>query len=148
MSVRNAKNAPRFYETSGTPTKFVGKLTKMLTEYGCGSFMVENRDGEPTAIAFQFGGLAYRVRPDVDAVDERLSQTRRGKASAATVAWAQAYALLEMQLEAIENGGAKASEVLGGYVLLDSGDTVGEMIDRRADELMSGERLLLPRGSV
>lgn len=55
------------------------------------------------------------------------------------------YTLLERQLEAIMSGGAKASEVLGGYVLTRSGRTVGDMIEERSGELMPGERLMLSR---
>ena len=123
---------------------FVAEITKLLTEYGSGSFMVENQEGAPCAIAYQLDGLAYRIRPDVDAMGERLTRGRKGRASADAVAWAQARHLLELQLEAIETGAARASEVLGGYVLTAAGRTVGEMIEERAEELMPGERLLLP----
>ena len=143
-SVRNKGGAPRFYDTKMSAAHFVGEITKLLTEYGSGSFMVENREGEPCAIAYQLDGLAYRIRPDVDAMLERLTRGRKGRASADAVAWAQARHLLELQLEAIETGAARASEVLGGYVLTAGGRTVGEMIEERTEELMPGERLLLP----
>ena len=176
--VRNKGGAPRFYDTKMSAAHFVGEITKLLTEYGSGSFMVENREGEPCAIAYQLDGLAYRIRPDVDAMGERLTRgrkgrasadayqlnglmyrirpdvdamaerlersNRKGKATADAVAWAQARHLLELQLEAIETGAARASEVLGGYVLTSGGRTVGEMIEERSEELMPGERLLLP----
>jgi hypothetical protein len=145
--VRNAGNAPRFYEASGSATGFVSKLTKLITEFGVDSFMVENKGGEPVGIAFQFDGLAFRVRPDVEGVRRRLERARRkGRASPETVAWAQSFALLEMQLEAIESGAAKASEVLGGYCFTKSGRTVGEVIEGRTGDLLAGERLMLPRG--
>ena len=148
MSVRNKGNAPRFYTVNRNSTHFVGQITQLLTEYGSGSFMIENEDGRPTAIAFQLNGLAYRIRPDVGAMADRLATSRRkGKAPADAVAWAQARHLLELQLEAIETGAARASEVLGGYVLTESGRTVGDMIEERTEELMPGERLLLPGGS-
>lgn len=143
-AVRNKGNAPRFYDTKLSAAHFVAEITKLLTEYGSGSFMVENREGAPCAIAYQLDGLAYRIRPDVDAMLERLTRGRKGRASADAVAWAQARHLLELQLEAIETGAARASEVLGGYVLTAGGRTVGEMIEERAEELMPGERLLLP----
>ena len=142
--VRNKGNAPRFYRVRKPATDFVADITKLLTEYGSSSFMVENENGSPVAIAFQLKGLAYRIRPDVEAMADRL--TGHGGASADAVAWAQAFHLLELQLEAIETGAARASEVLGGYVLMETGRTVGEMIEERADELMPGERLLLPGG--
>ena len=147
-ALRNKGNAPRFYEVKHSSAHFVAEITQLLTEYGSGSFMVENVDGCPTAVAFQLDGLAYRIRPDVAAMAERLTGSRRkGKAPADAVAWAQARHLLELQLEAIETGAARASEVLGGYVLTSSGRTVGDMIEERAGELMPGERLLLPGGS-
>ena len=148
MSVRNKDNAPRFYEVKRDAAHFVGEITKLLTEFGSGSFMVENQDGQPSAVAYQLGGLAYRIRPDADAMAERRARSnRKGKANADAVAWAQPRHLLELQLEAIETGAARASEVLGGYVLTASGRTVGEMIEERAEELMPGERLLLPSGA-
>ena len=147
MTVRNKGNAPRFYQVGSNAAHFVGQITQLLTEYGSGSFMVENEDGSPVGIAFQLDGLAYRIRPDVQAMARRLHEARRkGKASPDAVAWAQARHLLEMQLEAIETGAAKVSEVLGGYVLTQSGRTIGEMIEERGEELMPGERLLLPGG--
>lgn len=146
--VRNKGNAPRFYEVKKSAASFVGEITQLLTEFGSESFMVENVSGAPVAIAYQLGGLAYRIKPDVAAMAERLGRSnRKGKASADAVAWAQARHLLELQLEAIETGAAKASEVLGGYVLTATGRTIGDMIEERADELMPGERLLLPGGS-
>ncbi len=148
MSLRNKGNAPRFYSVSKVAPAFVADITKLLTEFGSSSFMVENENGSPVGIAFQLHGLAYKIRPDVDAMAERLAQARRkGQAPADAVSWAQAFHLLELQLEAIETGSARASEVLGGYVLLETGRTVGEMIEERAAELMPGERLLLPSGS-
>lgn len=144
-TVRNRGNAPRFYEVKKDAATFVGEITKLLTEFGSGSFMVENENGQPRAIAYQLDGLAYRIRPDVDAMAERLERSsRKGKASADAVAWAQARHLLELQLEAIETGAARASEVLGGYALTAGGRTVGEMIEERTSELLPGERLLLP----
>lgn len=146
--VRNKGNAPRFYEVKHSSAHFVAEITQLLTEYGSASFMVENKDGRPTGIAFQLDGLAYRIRPDVKAMAARLSMSRRkGKAPPSAVAWAQARHLLELQLEAIETGAARASEVLGGYVLTEAGRTVGDMIEERAAELMPGERLLLPGGA-
>ena len=142
--VRNKGGAPRFYDTKLNAAHFVGEITKLLTEYGSASFMVENEGGQPCAIAYQLEGLAYRIRPDVDAMAERLTEGRKGRAGADAVAWAQASHLLELQLEAIETGAARASEVLGGYVLTETGRTVGDMIEERAEELMPGERLLLP----
>ena len=146
MTVRNKGGAPRFYGTGRSAANFVADITTLLTEYGSGSFMVENQNGQPTAIAFQLDGLASRIRPDVGAMAERLVLKRKGNANPYAVAWAQARHLLELQLEAIETGAARASEVLGGYVLTESGRTVGDMIEERAEELMPGERLLLPAG--
>lgn len=148
MSGRNAGNAPRFYTAKKSAAAFVADITTLLTEYGSGAFTVENVNGQPAAIAFQLGGLAYRIKPDVGAMADRLERSsRKGKASADAVAWAQARHLLELQLEAIETGAARASEVLGGYVLTATGRTIGDMIEERSDELMPGERLLLPGGS-
>ena len=147
MSVRNKGKAPRFYQVTQNAAHFVGEITKLLTEFGSRSFMVENEGGAPCAIAYQLDGLAYRIRPDVDAMAERLARGPKGRAKPDAVAWAQARHLLELQLEAIETGAARASEVLGGYVLTESGRTVGDMIEERAEELMPGERLLLGSGS-
>ncbi len=148
MTIRNKDAAPRFYESKGSVAHFVGQITTLITEYGSDAFQVENRNGGPVAISFSLGGLAYRIRPDVAAMEERLERSRpKGKAAADVVAWAQARHLLELQLEAIETGAARASEVLGGYVLTAAGRTVGEMIDERAEEFLPGERLLLPGGT-
>ncbi len=144
LSVRNKDGAPRFYTASGTPGTYVGKITALLTEFGCASFMVENRKGVPWAVAFELEGLAYRVRPDVEPMRTRLEGTRGKTATPETVAWAQAAALLELQLEAIETGVARASDVLGGYVLTASGQSLGDLIEERAAELLPGSRLLLP----
>ncbi len=143
--VRNKGKAPRFYRSGKSAAAYVAEITRLLTEFGSRSFMVENENGVPIAVAFQLGGLAYRIRPDVEAMAGRLKAIHASKPDA--VAWAQARHLLELQLEAIETGAAKASEVLGGYVLTAAGRTVGDMIEDRADEFMPGERLLLPGGS-
>lgn len=130
MSTRT--KGPRYYTTKKSAADFMSEIMGLLSEYGCGSYMVEQANGEPSAVAFQWGGLAYRIRPNT-------------AGSYKAVAWAQARHLLEMQLEAIESGAGKASEVLGGYVLTESGRTVGDMIEERSAELMPGERLMLPR---
>ena len=149
MTIRNKDQAPRFYQATKKASQFVANIQTILTEYGSDSFMVENQYGSPSAVAFQLNGLAYKIRPDFDAMAERLDRSRRkGRATPEAVAWAQAFHLLELQLEAIETGAARASEVLGGYVLMETGRTVGEMIEERAEELMPGERLLLPSGAA
>lgn len=144
MTVRNQGGAPRYSETKLGAAHFVTKIQKLLGEYGADGFMVELSEGQPVAIAYQLGGLAYRLRPNVEAMAERLEKSRKGRAKPAAVAWAQACHLLELQLEAIETGAARASEVLGGYVLTAAGRTVGDMIEERGPELLPGESLLLP----
>lgn len=135
---------PRFYATKRNADAFLREITTLLSEYGCGSYLVEQKDGAPSAIVFESGGLAYRIRPNVEAIAERLDEGGF-RSDPDAVAWAQARHLLELQLEAIESGAAKASEVLGGYVLTQSGRTVGDMIEERSSELLPGESLLLPR---
>lgn len=145
MTVRNKGNAPRFHTSKRSAAQNVGDITKLLTEFGSEGFMVENEGGKPVAVAYQLGGLAYRIRPDIERMAQRLTGAVAKRADA--IAWAQARHLLELQLEAIETGAVRASEVLGGYVLTENGRTVGDMIEERADELLPGERLLLAAGS-
>lgn len=137
---------PRFYSTKQSPSDFLGQIMSLLSEYGCDSYMVEQKAGKPEAVAFQWDGLAYRIRPNVAGIAERLEEAGKGRVDPEAVAWAQARHLLEMQLEAIESGAGRASEVLGGYVLVETGRTVGDMIEERAGELLPGERLLLAPG--
>lgn len=146
MSTRT--KGPRYYTTKKRPADFISEIMGLLSEYGCGSYMVEQACGEPSAVAFQLGGLAYRIRPNVQGIAERFREDgiREPEHGVGAVAWAQARHLLEMQLEAIESGAGRASEVLGGYVLTEGGRTVGDMIEERSAELMPGERLMLPGG--
>lgn len=147
MSTRT--QGPRYYTTKKRPSDFMSEIMGLLSEYDCGSYMVEQEGGEPSAVAFQLNGLAYRIRPNVDGIRERFEadDIRPPAHGYKAVAWAQARHLLEMQLEAIESGAGRASEVLGGYVLTESGRTVGDMIEERTEELMPGERLMLPRAA-
>lgn len=139
---------PRYYSTTRSSGDFLRDIMKLLSEYGCGSYMVEQENGEPKSVAFQFEGLAYRLRPNVEGIARRLEEEGvRASAAPETIAWAQARHLLELQLEAVVSGVGRASEVLGGYVLTQKGRTVGDMIEERAAELLPGERLMLPRGS-
>lgn len=142
---------PRYYTTKRSSGDFLRDIMGLLSEYGCGSYMVEQESGEPSAVAFQLDGLAYRLRPNVDGIARRLEEDgvagRSNTAAPKTIAWAQARHLLELQLEAIASGVGKASEILGGYVLTENGRTVGDMIEERHAELMPGERLMLPKGT-
>lgn len=147
MMAGRTKGGPRYYSTKRSAAEFLGDIMKLLAEYGCGSYMVEQKDGAPAAVAFELDGLAYKLRPNVEGIRRRLEEERIRNADARAVAWAQTRHLLELQLEAITSGAAKASDVLAGYVLTSSGRTVGEMVEERAEELLPGERLLLPRGS-
>lgn len=138
---------PRFYATKRSATDFATDIMQLLDDFGAGSYMVQREEGRTVAISFQMGGLAYRIRPNVRGVRERLEKHNLNRAEPEAVAWAQARHLLELQLEAIQSGAGRASEVLGGYVLTSQGRTVGDMLDERTPELMPGEQLLLPKGA-
>ena len=140
---------PRYYSTTVTTRKRLSTMMELLAEYGAGTYMVEQSEDGPVAVAFQMDGLAFRIQPDVDGLTRRVEKGQerlRTGTTASMVAWAQASELLRLQLEAIASGAGKVSEVLGGYVLTEAGRTVGDMLEERHAELMPGEHLLLPRG--
>jgi hypothetical protein len=140
---------PRFYTTSKTPKQLLGEMISLLSEYGADSIHIQQKLKEPFAIAFLIAGVPYQLTPSVEGVAKRLGEMgARAKASPEAIAWAQSRALLELQLEAIENGIAPAETILGGYALTSTGRTVGDMIAERKGELMPGESLLLPKGTA
>lgn len=147
MATRRTQG-PRYYTTTKSTAVFVGEIMQLLGEYGAESFYVQQKDGQPVAIAFVIHGVAYQMRPQIEGVRARLERMRgASKATPEAVAWAQVRHLLELQLEAIENGVATPAQVFGGLALTSGGRTVAEMIDERAAELMPGESaLFLPAG--
>lgn len=138
---------PRFYTTSKSGAQFVSEIMSLLMEFGAESFHVQNVDGKVSAIAFQAGGVAYQVAPNVDGVRRRLEDVGRSYVEKAeAVAWAQLRAWVELQLEMIESGVVTAPEAFGGFALTSGGRTVAAMIQERRGELLPGESRLLPSG--
>jgi hypothetical protein len=149
--VAERTKGPRFYASEKTVAEQVRKLLSLLSEYGAQSYHVDNRGGRPSAVAFSLEGangpLAFKVAPNVEGIGRRLREEgvkARGPDGAEGVAWAQLAELVRLQLEAVESGLASAEDVLGGFLLLESGHTVGEAAREGAREILHGRHLLLP----
>lgn len=141
---------PRFYRTSKSAQKSVSEIVELLGEFGASSYHVQNRNGQPQAIAFAMptptGDLAFKIEPEIEGIRKR-TQTSASAAEPEAIAWAQARHFIELQLEIIESGTFRPAQIWAGFTLVNSGETIAEMIEHRADELLPGERLMLPGGA-
>jgi len=106
---------PRFYRTTKSAQKLVGEILTLLAEFGAESFHVQQKDGKPSAIAFQHAGIVFQMEPDFAGLAARLANSTRSDARSAdarAVAWAQVRTLLEMQLEMVESRAMSAASMV------------------------------------
>lgn len=143
---------PRFYTTTVAAEKTAFEIASLLRKYGARDFHLSyDEDGEPDAVAFtmavpNLGLVPVRFRPKIDGVARRLPKKgRRGGRKeldidqARRTAWRQVCTLIEMQLEAVENGVRAFHELfLSDIVVGETGQTVGERLEE------GGVPLLLP----
>lgn len=122
----------------------------LLTEFGAKSFHVDAEGNGAIGFVLEvenpWGGeprrIPFRMEPRVEAIRRRLDEakvTSRARHGAAGVAWAQLRHLLELQLEAVENGILSTEQAFAGFAVLSTGETI-------AEALSDPERLLLRSG--
>ena len=145
-------DAPRYAYTEKTAAAFINEATGLLADYPeiVASYHVQQSPEEGvTGLAFILStthgqSVPVMLRPHVEGMRTRLEEVGRSDlADARTVGWAQVRHLLELQLEAVASGAARAEEVFGGAALTSGNRTVGEAMDAGEVDFMPGDRPLL-----
>jgi len=147
------QKGPRYYRARKPTSHYIQQAVALLQEYPevVASYHVLQSEEGVRMLAFNLrlpsGDVApVQLRPEVEGVRERLARVDGDHADPATVAWAQLHALLELQLEAVASGAARASNVFGGSMLTSGDQTVGEAIEGGGADLLEGQTPLLGSG--
>lgn len=143
---------PRYYTTSVSAHRSVGNIQGLLNEHGAKRVMTESQDGKPAGIAWSMetphGEVAFRLQPKIEGVRRRMKEAgvlgKYDSADPADVAWKQIHVLIEMQLEAIANEAVTAAQVFGGLAMVETGETVADMIEGGAEQVTGRNLLALP----
>ena len=155
---------PRFYTTTVPAAKSAAEIGEIVRKYGAKLFQVEyNDEGEPEALAFTVhvasigADVPVQLRAQTDALCKRLTENSNlyvtsdaQRRRAHRVAWRQMKALVEMQLELVENGVVPFEDVFFHGILAEGGKRLVDVFHEEPSRFLPGaERsvIALPSGS-
>lgn len=138
------------YTTKVAVTRSVQEIQGLLVKHGAQSILVDYEAGKPVALSFrirvQAGQLvAYRLPANVPGVlkamrdDKQIPQNLVKPEQAERVAWRITRDWVRAQLAIIEAGLARLEQVMLPYAVTPSGETLGELFERRGGHLLALE---------
>ena len=137
--------ALRNYTSSISPARSAAKIQKLLAENGANRVSVDYEGADIVAITFmiEIGGrwMHFRLEPDIEGIlramqeDEGVPRRKCTPEQAARTAWKNELEWLDVQFAKIAANQARLEQLLLGYGVTDTGETVYE-------RLSSGENLL------
>lgn len=138
------------YTTKVAAAKTVQEIQGLLVKHGAQSILVDYEGGKPAALSFRIpirGGqvIAYRLPANAPGVlqamraDKQIPQNLLKPEQAERVAWRITRDWVRAQLAIIEAGLARLEQVMLPYALTPSGETLGELFERRGGHLLALE---------
>jgi len=127
MAIRN-------YTSKKSPASTAGKMQEILAESGADSVSIEYKNGNPVAVTFEMNvegkPLFFRLAPDPKAMleamkkDKNIPKCKCKHKQALRTAWKNKHDWLIVQLAEIATGQAMIEQLLLGYAVTNTGQTL------------------------
>lgn len=137
------------YSSTVKPADSLGKIQALLAEHNASQVSMDYHNGKPVALTFWMkvgsNHVPFRITVDVEGMlyamkrDKKVPKSSCTKEQAERTAWKNKYEWLHLQMAEIEAGQARIEQLLLGYAVTPSGDTLFEA--------MASNQLLLTEDS-